>query len=194
MTTTLERQELRRFFRERRRALDAGQQRDHALRVARHLLNSPLSWRSRRIGAYWANDGEVSLGPLLGELEYRKRQLALPVVSTGERMAFYRYTSAASMLVNRYGIAEPGPGSAFVNGRSLDLILVPLVAFDEYGVRLGMGAGYYDRFLGALPAGLRPRVVGIAHEVQRSGDPLPFQDWDIPLDSIVTERGWQAFA
>ena len=193
MTSTLERQELRRFFRERRRALGSHQQREHALRVARHLLNNPVSWRSRRIGAYWANDGEVSLAPLLGELEYRNRQLALPVVSTAGRMAFYRYHRAAPMLVNRYGIPEPGPGSAFVDGRSLDLILLPLVAFDEYGVRLGMGAGYYDRFLGALPDPRRPRIVGIAHEVQRSADPLPFQDWDIPLDGIVTERGWQAF-
>lgn len=194
MTSTFERQELRQFFRQRRRALDVREQREHALRIARHLLNNPLSWSSRRIGAYWANDGEVSLAPLLGELEYRNRLLALPVVSAGGRMAFYRYTSAAPMIVNRYGIPEPGCGSGFVNGRSLDLILVPLVAFDEYGVRLGMGAGYYDRYVGALPVTLRPRVIGVAHEVQRSPDPLPFQDWDVPLDGIVTERGWQAFA
>lgn len=194
MISSTDRQELRQFFRERRRALDASQQREHALRVARHLLNNPVSWRCRRIGAYWANDGEVSLAPLLGELEYRNRLVALPVVSAGGRMAFYRYRRAIPMVVNRYGIPEPGYGSAYVDGRSIDLILVPLVAFDEYGVRLGMGAGYYDRFLGALPKMLRPRVIGVAHEVQRSSDPLPFQDWDIPLDGIVTERGWQAFA
>ena len=72
-------------------------------------------------------------------------------------------------------------------------MLLPLVAFDENGGRLGMGGGYYDRFLGSLPALLRPRLVGLAHEVQRSNAPLPKDSWDIPLDDIVTETGWQSF-
>jgi 5-formyltetrahydrofolate cyclo-ligase len=149
--------------------------------------------RCKRIGGYWANDGEVDLEPLLTELAYRHKKLALPVVTRRGHMRFFRYQPGAPLIVNRYNIPEPARGAAFLNGRSLGLVLVPLVAFDEFGVRLGMGAGYYDRYLGSLPAPLRPRIVGIAHEVQRSPDPLPCSTWDIPIDGVVTELGWQPF-
>lgn len=193
MSDRSERNELRRYFRSRRQSLSAQVQRNNSLHVARHLLKTGHLLRSRRIGAYWANDGEVDLHPLLTELHHRRKILALPVVDRGGRMSFFRHRPGAPLFINRYNIPEPAEGAAFINGRSLDLVLVPLVAFDGFGVRLGMGAGYYDRFLGALPVLMRPRIVGIAHEVQRSSDPLPFDDWDVPMDGVVTEAGWQPF-
>ena len=63
----------------------------------------------------------------------------------------------------------------------------------QSGSRLGMGAGYYDRYLARLVAPLRPLLVGLAHDVQRSEQPLPQNPWDVPLDAVVTETGWQAF-
>ena len=193
---TLERSErgrLRHYFRARRRALSAQTQRNNALNVARHLLNTGHMLRSRRIAGYWANDAEVDLEPLLNELDYRHKILALPVVHHNRRMSFFSYQPGAPLVTNRYNIPEPAANAAFINGRSIDLVLVPLVAFDESGVRLGMGAGYYDRYVGSLPQGMRPKLVGIAHEVQRSPNPLPYGGWDIPMDGVVTERGWQAF-
>ena len=68
------------------------------------------------------------------------------------------------------------------------------VAFDDAGSRVGMGAGYYDRFLGTLPENMRPLSVGLAHEVQRVADPIERKRWDIPLDAVATEAGWQAFS
>ena len=188
-----ERSELRRYFRSQRQALSAETQHNNSLDVARNLLNSGHMLRSNRIGSYWANDGEVDLEPLMIELDYRRKILALPVVNTPGNMSFFAYRPGASLIVNRYNIPEPAAGAAFIDGRSLGIVLVPLVAFDAFGVRLGMGVGYYDRYLGSLPAQLRPRIIGIAHEVQRSADPLPFDDWDVPMDGIVTERGWQPF-
>jgi 5-formyltetrahydrofolate cyclo-ligase len=188
-----ERDGLRRHYRSRRRALSPLAHRNNSLNVARNLLNTGQMLRCTRIGGYWAADAEVDLDPLLTELDYRHKELALPVVNRRGHMSFFRYQPGAPLIVNRYNIPEPASGAPFVNGRSLDLVLVPLVAFDEFGVRLGMGAGYYDRYLGSLPAALRPRVIGIAHEVQRSPDPLPFGDWDVPMDGVVTERGWQPF-
>ena len=89
--------------------------------------------------------------------------------------------------------AFPSPRQAphIVPAISLDLVLVPLVAFDRRGTRLGMGAGYYDRFFGSIARALRPRIVGVAHEVQRSAADLPAAAWDVPLDGVLTERGWQ---
>lgn len=188
-----ERRELRREFRRRRVALTSTEQLAHAEAVARHFFARGLQLRGRTIGAYVANDGELDPAPLLGRLLATRKRLALPVVRDDGSMEFYRFRSGTTLTPNRYGIPEPAPGAAYVGALSIDLLLVPLVAFDHFGVRLGMGAGFYDRFVGRLPQALRPRLIGLAHEVQRSLDPLPFAEWDAPLDGVLTERGWQTF-
>jgi 5-formyltetrahydrofolate cyclo-ligase len=186
---------LRRTFRRLRRALPPEQQHLHSIAVARHFFAAGLAWQASTIGLYVANDGELDLAPLALRLRAAGRRVALPVIRSAPGRAplleFYRWDTHARLQRNRYGIPEPAPGAAFVPPLGLDLLLVPLVAFDSHGTRLGMGAGYYDRFLGALPPGLRPRIVGVAHEVQRSATALPAATWDVPLDGILTERGWQ---
>jgi len=74
---------------------------------------------------------------------------------------------------------------------ALDIALVPLVAFDDYGRRLGMGGGYYDRtfaYLRHREHWRRPKLIGVAFEFQRVAE-LPAQPWDVPLDGIITEKG-----
>ncbi|MEQ8858337.1 MAG: 5-formyltetrahydrofolate cyclo-ligase [Pseudomonadales bacterium] len=190
---TVERRELRRFFRSKRNALDAPMQAAHAEAVARHFCAAGLTCRGHTVGAYLANDGELDTQPLIQRLLDAGKRLALPVVRRGRIMEFYRYRANTALTPNRFGIPEPVPGSAYVNPLGIDLLLVPLVAFDAFGMRLGMGAGYYDRFLGRLAPRLRPRLIGLAHSLQYCSDPLPFDDWDVPLDGVVTEQGWQAF-
>jgi 5-formyltetrahydrofolate cyclo-ligase len=121
------------------------------------------------------------------------RTVLLPVIGRNRGfMALYHYAPDSPLTINRYGIAEPAVDvNRHISLLSVSLVLLPLVAFDDAGGRLGMGGGYYDRFLGALPTGLRPRLVGLAHEIQRSPVPLPADNWDIPLDDIITEAGWR---
>jgi 5-formyltetrahydrofolate cyclo-ligase len=71
----------------------------------------------------------------------------------------------------------------------LDVVLLPLVAFDAHGHRLGMGGGYYDASFAAQPHALR---IGLAHTVQFCAA-LPVRDWDVPLDAVLTERGGFGF-
>jgi 5-formyltetrahydrofolate cyclo-ligase len=186
---------LRRAFRQLRRALSPEQQLDHSIAVARHFFALGLAWQAATIGLYLANDGELDLAPLAARLRAARKRVALPVIRNAPgraaQLEFYRWDARTRLQRNRYGIPEPAPGAAFVPALGIDLLLVPLVAFDRHGTRLGMGAGYYDRFLGALAPGLRPRIVGVAHEVQRSPTTLPAAPWDVPLDGILTERGWQ---
>lgn len=189
-----QRRELRRYFRGRRAGLSAAEQAEHARAATRHFFAGAATLSAHTIGAYLAYDGELDTTVLLERLlQSRRRRLALPVVGPAGRMDFYRLRRNTALLPNRFGIAEPAPGAAWVAPLSIDLLLVPLVAFDDFGVRLGMGAGYYDRFVGRLPRTLRPRLVGLAHDVQRSRDPLPFDTWDVPLDAVITESGWRHF-
>jgi 5-formyltetrahydrofolate cyclo-ligase len=185
-----DRQALRHHFRAQRRALSKNAQNQHALAIACTLQAWPELRRARNIGLYRAIDGEVDLTELAVELARAGKQLALPVVGAQKQMRFHAYRPGDTLVANRYQIPEPVAAAEHIEGRRLDILLVPLVAFDTAGNRLGMGAGYYDRYLSTLAA-KPPRTIGVAHETQRSEIPLPVDSWDISLDRIVTEGGWQ---
>jgi len=199
MNTPAENRRLRRLFREQRRVLGAGTQAAHAEAVARVVINARLLLKLDACGLYFTHpdDGELDTLPLLSRLWSAGKTVGCPVVTENGTMDFYRVRPTTALVLNRYGIPEPRTrgrnAGSYLNPRRLSVLFLPLVAFDGVGGRLGMGAGYYDRFLGRIPRALRPLVVGLAHEVQRSSTPLPRQPWDVPLDAVVTEAGWQAF-
>ena len=174
---------LRKTLRARRRALPEADQSRHALLVCRHLFRSTLVLRGR-IAAYAAFDGELDLWPFIA----RHPRIVLPVILSATRMTFRPYRVGEPLRANRFGIVEPLPGRP-VGPLALAAVLTPLVGFSEGGSRLGMGAGYYDRRFAAQN---RPAMIGIAHELQRV-DALPRREWDVPLDAVVTERGWRCF-
>jgi 5-formyltetrahydrofolate cyclo-ligase len=186
------RQALRRQFRRQRKSLGERTQKLHAAAVARHFLVDGPALSAHTVGLYVAADGEVDLSPLLARLLRMRKRIALPVVRSHAMMTFHRYRAQTHLTPNRFGILEPS-GEPLLSLLAIDLLLVPLVAFDEHGTRLGMGAGYYDRCLGRLPSRLRPRLIGVAHETQRSREPLPRAPWDVPLHGVLTEDGWQRF-
>ncbi len=196
-STMTERSDLRRSFRKRRRALSFADRCANADSITRHFFAAGLALRARRIGAYLSRpdgqDGEVDLRLLLQRLFTMGKQIALPVIGKRGSMEFYGYDPDGSLLNNRFHIPEPSLDAPHVTRISQDLVLAPLVAFDDAGVRLGMGGGYYDRYLGSICPALRPRIIGIAHEAQRSPTPLPFDAWDMRLDGVITEAGWQTF-
>ena len=191
---------LRAKSRRARRDIGPERQAQHAEAAARAVLNSGVMARASRVGLYFSQstDGEIDTLPLLTRLWAAGKCVACPVVGEKGEMDFYQVTPRTSLARNRYGIIEPRTRGArsgrFLNPLSLNVLFMPLVAFDDLGSRLGMGAGYYDRFLGRLPESMRPLSIGLAHEVQRSAEPLERQPWDIPLDAIATEAGWRAFS
>ncbi|MDY6948231.1 MAG: 5-formyltetrahydrofolate cyclo-ligase [Pseudomonadota bacterium] len=194
-----DRQQLRRQMRRQRRLLSPAARAEAHRQIAR-ILNSPALLRpGHRVAVYFAYGYEADLRDVIEVARRRGCLLYLPVIThfRHSRMRFVRYRIDSVMRVNRYGIAEPDPRHAeVVPVRRLDLVLLPLVAFDERGWRLGSGAGFYDRSLHHLRAGRRwrrPRLLGVAYECQRVARLQPDR-WDVPLDGIVTERGLQRFA
>lgn len=100
------------------------------------------------------------------------------------------HTPGLRFVDSALGMFEPVNGRGWQAAR-LDLILMPLAAFDEKGNRIGMGGGYYDRTLAATvhgPGWRRPVLVGLAFEAQRV-ETIPAREWDVPLDWIATEAG-----
>lgn len=181
----------RRRLRAARRSIEPNTARKHSLAVARHVSTSGLPLRARRFALYLSDDGELDTGALIDRLLARGHLVALPVVLPDRLLRFYRYTPQTRLLRNRHGILEPDTRIArHVPTQTLDVILMPLVAFDAHGHRLGMGGGYYDATISRLRR--RPLLVGLAHALQRV-QPLRAAAWDVPLDAVVTEEGISRF-
>lgn len=194
----LDRQQLRRHMRRQRRLLSPHARAEAHRQFARIVDSARLLTPGRRVAVYFAYGHEADLRHVINVARRRGCLLYLPVITSFRhgRMRFVRYRTDSVMRVNRYGIAEPDRRHAEVAPvRRLDLVLLPLVAFDEHGWRLGSGAGFYDRSLQHLREGRRwrrPKLIGVAYECQRVARLRPDR-WDVPLDGVVTERGLQRF-
>lgn len=193
---TGDRRELRRQARAARRSLAAGPRLDATLAVAHHLIHSAPFRNASTVAAYVAADSELDPGPFVGAARALGRRILLPVLGGWRRgrLRFLRTDEGDALRPNRYRILEPVRGQETAPA-FLDLVLVPLVAFDDAGNRLGMGAGHYDRtfaYRRHRTIWRRPWLVGVAFDCQRSAGIAP-QPWDVRLDAVVTETGVDYF-
>lgn len=133
----------------------------------------------RRVGLYRAVRGELDPSGLERSAWQRGVETYAPVLA-GDRLQFARSSPSTVWAPNRFGIDEPDDVEP-VEATSLDLVIVPAVAVDRSGNRLGMGAGYYDRTFADRP---RPLLVATIHPEQLV-DHLPAEPWDVPVDVIA---------
>ncbi|UUY09713.1 5-formyltetrahydrofolate cyclo-ligase [Pseudomonas sp. J452] len=191
----LSRPALRRQLRQARRNLSPLQQQQAARALYRQLAQHPLFRRARDIALYLPNDGEIDPRPLLRAAQSRGKAVYLPVLSCWPRtrMRFQRLQLHDRLAANRFRIAEPlSNPKRQRRAWTLDLILLPLVGFDEHGGRLGMGGGFYDRELAYRQLRKnwhKPTLLGLAHECQKV-DRLELASWDVRLKAVVTDGGW----
>lgn len=133
---------------------------------------------------------ELDCTPLAVQAWARGRRVFLPVIR-GPRLRFAPFLPGAELRANRFGILEPlTHARRLYCARQLDVIVAPLVAFDQHGHRLGMGGGFYDRtlaFLKQRSSVRRPHFVALAFEIQKL-DVVPVEEWDVRLDTVVTEN------
>ncbi len=185
--------ELRRRLRAQRGAV-TGDARDlAATQLAVHLISTRAFRASHHIACYLPNDGEIDTGVVIEHLRRLRKHFYLPVLSrlSHDRLWFAPALPGAELVVNRYGILEPAvPTRALVRAQDLDLVLMPVVGFDEMGHRIGMGGGYYDRsleFLQHRHFWRKPHVIGLAYDFQKI-TALPRDSWDVALNAIVTDQ------
>ncbi len=189
----LDRQDIRTHVRHLRRGLTSEQQQQAAIHVAEHALNFTPIQQAKKIALFLSFDGELNTRPLIAKFWQHNQRVYLPVLhpfSKGQ-LLFFRYDTDTVLTPNRLGIPEPPLDIRNLATLSeLDVLMVPLVAFDNQGQRLGMGGGFYDRTLqnwqqhNVLP-------IGLAHDCQQV-EALPVADWDVPLKAIITpSKLWQ---
>ena len=184
-------QQIRQLYRQTRRQLSTSTQTENAT-LLKNNINDFLGFSSRlKIAAYIAVQGEISLSPWISD--NLKQRIYLPKLyeTIAPHLRFAELTENTHWKKNRFNILEPDIlWGESLHPRKLDVILIPLVAFDRKGYRLGMGGGYYDRTLAfrcSRQKWLKPRLIGVAHSCQEHAR-LPRQSWDVPLDNIITEN------
>ncbi len=138
------------------------------------------------VSGYWAFRDEADPRVLMLALAARGHPLCLPVIlGKGRPLRFHRWRASDAMRVHAFGVTEPQPDAEILTP---SVLLVPLLAFDAVGYRLGYGGGFYDRTLEGLRAAGTIQAVGIAFAGQEV-PAVPHDDHDQRLDAVLTERG-----
>ena len=149
-------------------------------RIQAALEACPNFQAARTVLLYHSLSDEVDTHDLL-ERWFGKKQLLLPVVK-GEELELRLYHGADSLSTGAFGIAEP-TGPVFTDYAAIDLAIVPGVAFDIHGHRLGRGKGYYDRLLPRLPLAHK---TGVCFPYQLMENDIPCDPHDVCMDTIIT--------
>lgn len=170
--------ELRQAMRESKRRHTGDELGRRSLAAVTRLMAHQHYLAARTVMLYCSLPDEVDTTPLLADGQ--KKTIVLPRVTGPETMELRLYQGPASMAKGAFGIMEP-TGQAFTDYQAIDLAIVPGMAFDPQGHRLGRGRGYYDRFLPLIPQAYK---IGLCFPFQLVGN-VPTEPTDIAMDEVV---------
>ena len=174
---TMLKDELRKLILQQKRQFTPQQLAQLSLSVLQRLR--PLLREARIILAYYALPDEVDTRHLLDELVAEGKTVLLPKVLDNTSMELRRYTGPHDLREGAYHIMEP-IGETFTAADQIDIALIPGLAFDAQGHRLGRGKGYYDRFLSAF----RGKTIGVCFDFQKVAE-VPVDAHDVAVDRVV---------
>lgn len=178
---------LRQLVRHQRQHLTPKERSDAAEKVCQLIGEQEWFANAQSIAVYFAFDGELCPSSLVKQAWAQDKDVYLPCLTDDDALIFRQYRQDTSFVPNRYNIEEPDPAtSPLIDINKLDLILIPLAAFDTDRNRIGMGSGYYDRTLARLNND-KTTLVGLAYQFQCvvgiEADP-----WDVKMHKIVTDQ------
>lgn len=180
----MEKKELRRSLLQQRRSMSVAEWQQKSEQICDHLKSTAIFQQAQTVLAYFSFRQEPDLRMLfsLPKTWGFPRCLA-------QTMIWHPWSSDCTLPLqtSRYGITEPHPDLPVLQPEIVDLILVPAIACDHRGYRLGYGGGFYDRML-SDPAWAGKPTIGIVFELARLAH-LPAEPWDLPLQGICTEAG-----
>ncbi|WP_236162399.1 MULTISPECIES: 5-formyltetrahydrofolate cyclo-ligase [unclassified Acinetobacter] len=186
---------LRKQLRQQRRAVTPNQQQQAQQAVLQRLIRLPKFQYAKKVGVYLDAFGEIHTQRIIEYCFVQGKQVYLPMICNMNQQLVWVEISRHQYINKRFshhplGMKEP-MASRGKHVFHLDLLIMPLLACDKYGTRIGMGGGYYDRTLASAPQ--RPYRLGIAHDFQLIHANLPRKNWDQPLDALLTPECFLQF-
>ncbi|MBH8572796.1 5-formyltetrahydrofolate cyclo-ligase [Nostocaceae cyanobacterium CENA369] len=175
--------ELRRTLLKARQSMSVRDWREKSDRICSHLQTSVLFAQAKTILAYFSFRQEPDLSPLFANTKYR---WGFPRC-VGKSLHWHIWEPNDTLQFGAYGISEPHANAPSIDPAEVDLILVPSVACDYQGYRLGYGGGYYDRLLNS-PEWFAKPTIGIVFDLAYLPQ-LPIEPWDKPLKTVFSETG-----
>jgi 5-formyltetrahydrofolate cyclo-ligase len=184
----ISKQTLRETWRNWRATIPSDERERAANRAAAHLNLDSHFQASQHIACYFSFKDEFPSWPIINCIWEANKICYLPVIQEGSAtLLFTTYQKNDELLINRYGILEP-INPAVLPPNNLDMIIMPLLAIDLTGHRLGSGGGYYDRTLANINQHTKkPLLMGLGYAAQIIGQ-VPHDPWDVRLDGVVTEN------
>ena len=137
----------------------------------------------RIVGGYYPYNHEIDVIEILEKFEKKKYKVSLPKIKKSFQMSFFNWSKNDPLEINKYGIPEP------ISDKEIypDILLVPLLAFDNRLFRIGYGGGYYDRYIEKIKKKKKIITIGLAYSFQKVKK-LPINKYDIKLDFVVTDK------
>jgi 5-formyltetrahydrofolate cyclo-ligase len=162
--------------------------------VVPKLLLHQRIMTATRFAVYIATAKEFDTQDLIAQLFELSKTVAVPKIDTATKtMTFKIINREMNLTPNTWGIKEPPEHAKLMSLEQIEVLIVPLLAFDAKGTRLGSGGGYYDRYLSELKSiNHKPLILGLGYSCQKL-DLIPKDVWDVPLDAILTEQGLEYF-
>ena len=139
--------------------------------------------KKKIIGGYYPYNYEIDILDILSNLEKKNYHISLPKIEKNNKMNFYSWSLDEPLLINDYGIPEP------ISKRKVypEILLIPLVGFDNEFNRLGYGGGFYDRYLAKKGNSKKILKIGVGFSIQKVSK-IPTNQYDVSLDNIITEK------
>lgn len=187
--------ELRKQLRRQRRQVSGFAQKQAQQHILSKLTQRPEFRHSQKIGVYLHAFGEIQTQALIEYCFKIGKQVYLPAICAMNqqliwiRISQHQYRNRR-FAHHRLGMREP-MSTRGLHVSTLDLLILPLLACDRSGTRIGMGGGFYDRTLAS--AHRRPFRLGLAHDFQLLSQPLTREKWDQPLDALITPQRFLGF-
>lgn len=150
--------------------------------ICAKVMERPEWKKAEIVCLYFSRPEEVDTKPLLAAALNEKKRVVFPRIEK-EQLVLHEVCSIRSFVKGKYGILEPKKSTPVIDPVSIDIFIVPGVAFDENGNRLGRGKGYYDRLL----AGIDAPKIGLAYSFQIVAK-LPRSSYDVPMTIVVSEK------
>ncbi|MFL2801597.1 MAG: 5-formyltetrahydrofolate cyclo-ligase [Paracoccaceae bacterium] len=161
--------------------------------ISNHFKNWFENQKNIKILAfYYPINTEVNPLPILHLLKKRTLNYCLPVVeNSNSPLTFREWRDDTKLIISNFGARIPSEGNLLIP----DLILIPLLAYDDYGSRLGYGGGFYDRTIFSFKKNTEKKIftLGLAFSCQKYFGKLPTEKNDEKIDSVLTEEGFQFF-